>query len=80
MPSSDLLEPRNGRDVHVGLGIQFLFSIQYSHLFGAHDLCGTCSTWLCLFFLGPSSSQTATLKTSHDAPCIGLEKPRPLGG
>ena len=49
-------------------------------MFGAHDLCGTCSTWLCLFFLGPSSSETATLKTSHDAPHIRLKTPRPSGG
>ena len=79
MPGSDLLEPRNGGDVHVRLGIRFLSSTEYRHLFGAHDLCGTHSTWLCLFLLGPSSSETATLKTSHAAPRIGLETPRPLG-
>ena len=77
---SDLLEPRNDRDVHVGLGIRFLSSTKYNHLSGAHDLCGTRSTWLCLFSLGPSSSETATSKTSHAAPCIGLETPRPSGG
>ena len=76
----DLLDPRNGRDVHVELGIRFLSSTEYSHLFDAHDLYGTRITWLCLFFLGPSSSETATLKTSHDAPRIELETPRPLGG
>ena len=80
MPVSDLLELRNGGDVHVGLGIRFLSSTEYSHFFGAHDLCGTRSTWLCLFLLGPSSSETTTLKTSHAAPRIGLETPRPSGG
>ena len=66
--------------VHVGLGIRFLSSTEYSHLFGAHDLCGTRSTWLCHFFLGPSSFETTTLKTSHVAPRIRLETPRPSGG
>ena len=80
MSGSDLLEPRNGRDLHVGLGIRFLSSTKYSHPFGAHDLCGTPSTWLCLFLLGLSSSETVTLKTSHAAPHIGLKTPRPSGG
>ena len=80
MPDFDLLEPRNSGDVHVGLGILFLSSNEYSHLFSDHDLRGTCSTWLCLFLLGPSSSKTTTLKTSHAAPRIGLETSRPLGG
>ena len=80
MPGFDLLEPRNGGDVHVELGIRFLSSTKYNHLFGAHDLWGTCSTWLCLFLLGPSSSRMATLKTSHAAPRIGLQTPRPSGG
>ena len=80
MPGSDLLEPRNGGDVHVGLGIRFFSSTEYNHLFGAHDLCGTRITLSCLFLLGTSSSETATLKTSHAAPRIGLETPRPLGG
>ena len=44
MPGSDLLEPCNDGDVHVGLGIRFPSSIEYSHLFGAHDLYGTHST------------------------------------
>ena len=80
VPDSDLLELHNGRDFHVGLGIRFLSSTEYSHLFDAPDLCGTPSTWSCLFLLGPSSSEMATLKTSHAAPCIGLETPRPLRG
>ena len=80
VPGSDHLEPRNSRDVYVELGIQFLSSTEFSHLFSAHDLCGTHSTWLCLFLLSSSSSETATLKTSHAAPHIGLETPRPSGG
>ena len=80
MPSFDLLEPRNGGDVHIGLGIRFLSSTEYGYLFGAYDLCGTRSTWLCLFLLGPSSSEMTTLKTSHAIPRIGLETPRPSGG
>ena len=43
-PGSDLLDPRNDEDVHVGLGIRFLSSTEYNHLFGAHELCGTRST------------------------------------
>ena len=38
VPDSDHLDPRNGRDVHVGLGIRFLSSTEYNHLFGAYDL------------------------------------------
>ena len=76
MPSSDLLEPRNDEDVHFGLGIRFLSSTEYSHLSDAHDLYGTRSTWLCLFLLGPSSYEMATLKTSHVVPRIELETPR----
>ena len=80
MPGSDLLEPRNDGDVHVGLGIRFLSSTEYSHLFSTYDLYGTHSTWLCLFLLGSSSSGMATLKTSHATPRIGLETPRPSRG
>ena len=80
MPGSDLLEPCNDGDVYVKLGIQFLSSTEYNHLFYAHDLCGTRSTWLCLFLLSLSSSETATLKTFHAAPHIGLETSRPSGG
>ena len=70
VPGSDLLEPRNDENVHIELGIRFLSSTKYSHLFSAHDLCGTHSTWLCLFLLGPYSSEMATLKTSHVVPRI----------
>ena len=80
MRGSNFLEPRNSGDVHVRLGIRFLSLIEYSNLFGAHDLYGTHSTWSCLFLLGPSSSETTTLKTSHAAPRIGLETPRLPGG
>ena len=80
VPGSDLLKPCNDRDVYVGLGILFLSSTEYSHLVGAHYLYGTRSTWLCLFLLGLSSSETATLKTSHVAPRIGLETPRSSRG
>ena len=77
MTGSDLLEPLNGGDIHVGLGIRFLSSTEYSHLSCAYDLYGTSSTWLCLFLLGSSSFETVTLKTSHAVPRIGLETPRP---
>ena len=80
VPGSNLLEPLNDRDVPVRLGIRFLSSTEYSHFFCAHDLYGTRSTLLCLFLLGPSSSEMATLKTSHVVPLIGHETPRPLGG
>ena len=80
VPNSDLWEPRNGEDVHVGSGIQFLFSIEYSHLSDVRDLYGSSNTWSCLFWLGPFSFEMAILKTSHVVPCIGLEIPRPLGG
>ena len=76
MPGYDLLEPRNDGDVHVGLGMRFLSSTEYSHLSSAYDLCGNRNTWLCLFLLGSSSSETATLKTSHVAPRIGGETSR----
>ena len=79
-PGSDLREPLNGRDVHVGSGIQFLFSIEYSHLSDVRDLYGSCNTWSCLFWLGSSSFEMAILKTSHVVPRIELEIPRPLGG
>ena len=80
VPGSNILEPCNGEDVHVGLGIRFLSSIEYNHLFSAHDLCGTRSTWLWLFLLSPSSSETVTLKISHATPRIGVETPRRSGG
>ena len=80
MPGSDLRELRNNGDVHVGSRIQFLFSTEYSHLSAACDLYGSCNTWSCLFWLGPSSSETTILKTSHAAPRTGPEIPRPSGG
>ena len=80
MPGSDFREPRNGGGVHIGSGIRFLFSIEYSHLSDVRDLYGSRSTWSCLFWLGSSSSEMTILKTSHAAPRIGLEIPRPSGG
>ena len=80
MLGSDLREPRNGVVVHVGSGIRFLFSIEYNHLSDARDLYGNRNTWSCLFWLGPSSSETAILKTSRAAPHTGLETSRPSGG
>ena len=56
------------------------FSIEYNHLFDAHNLYGSCNTWSCLFWLGPSSFEMSILKTSHVAPSSGLEIPRPSGG
>ena len=80
MPGSDLRKPCNNEDVHVRSGIRFLFLTEYSHLSDAHDLYGILSTWSCLFWLGPSSSEMVILKTSHVVPRIGLEIPRPSGG
>ena len=80
MPGSDLREPPNGGDVHVGPGIQFLFSIEYCQLSDARDLYGSRNTWSCLFWLDLSSFEMAILKTSHSVLCIGLEIPRLLGG
>ena len=80
VPGSDLREPRNRGDVHVGSGIRFLFSIEYSHLSDALDLYGSRNTWSCLFWLGPSSSEMTILKTSHVVPRTGLEIPRLSGG
>ena len=77
VPGSVLREPRNGGDVHVRLGIRFIFSIEYSHLFDARDPYVSRNTWSCLFWLGPSSFEMATLKTSHVVPRIGLEILRP---
>ena len=61
----DLLRPRSGEDVHTGSSIQFPSSVRCNHLFGVHDPCGIHNTWLSLFSLGLSSSETATLKTFH---------------
>ena len=80
VPGSDLREPRNSGDVHVKSRIQFLFLTEYSHLSNAHDLYGSRSTWSCLFWLSLSSFETVILKTSHAAPSIGFETPRPSGG
>ena len=80
MPGSDLREPHNGGDVHVGSGIRFFFSIENKHLSDVRDLYGSRNTWSCLFWMGPSSFEIAILKTSHVVPHIGLKVPRPSGG
>ena len=66
-PGLDLLKPRNGDDVHVGSGIQFLSSVGCSHLFGAHDPYGTHSIWYCPFLLGLTSSEMTTSEIFHVA-------------
>ena len=58
----------------------FFFQLDTVHLSEACDLYGSRNTWSCLFWLGPSSSETTILKTSHAAPLTGLEIPRPLRG
>ena len=70
-PCSDLLKPRNGDDVHVGSGIQFLSSARCIHLFSAHDPCGTHSIWYCPFLLGLTSSEMTTLEIFHVALRVG---------
>ena len=80
MPGYNLREPRNGEDAHVVSGIRFIFSIEYSHLSNDRDLYGSCNTWSCLFWLGPSSFEMAILRTSHDVLRIGFEIPSPSGG
>ena len=71
VPSPDLVRPRSGEDVHIELGIQFPSSVGCNHLFGVHDPYGIHNTWLSLFLLGLSSSETATLKTFSVAPRVG---------
>ena len=71
VPGPDLLRPRSNEDVHVGSGIQFPSSAGCNHLLGVHDPYGIHNTWLSLFLLGLSSSETTTLKTFHAAPRVG---------
>ena len=66
-----LLRPRNGEDVRVGLGIQSLFSVGYSHQFGIHDPCGTHSIWYCLFSRGLTLFEMATSGFFHVALRVG---------
>ena len=80
MPGSDLREPCNGGYFHIGLGIRFLFSIEYSHLSDARDLYGSRNTWSCLFWLGSSSFEMVILRTSHVVLRIRLEIPRSSRG
>ena len=74
--SPDLLRPRSGEDVHVGLGIPFPSSAGCNHLFGVHDPYGISNTWLSLSSLGLSSSEMATLKIFRVASHIGPMTPR----
>ena len=68
----DLLKPRNGGDVHIGSGTQFISLAGCSHLFGVHDPCGTHSIWYCLFSLGLTSSKMAISEIFHVALRVGL--------
>ena len=75
-----LLRPRNDEDVLVGSGIQSLSSIGCSHWFDVHDPCGTHSVWYCLFLLGLTLSEMATLEIFHVALQAGLVTLRLSGG
>ena len=79
-PSSDLLKPRNGEDVHVKSSIQFLSLTGCSHLFGVHDPYGTHSIWYCPFLLGLTSSKMATSEIFHVALPVGPVTLRLSGG
>ena len=59
VPDPVLLKPRNAEDAHIGLGTQFLSSIECSYRFGVHDPFGTHSIWYCLFLLDLTSSGMA---------------------
>ena len=76
VPGPDLLRPRSGADVHVGLGIQFPSSTGCNHLFGVHDPCGIRNTWLSPSSLGLSLSKMDTLKTFRAASHVGPVTPR----
>ena len=76
MPSPDLLRPRSGEDVHVGLGIQFPSSAEFNHLFGVYDPYGIHNTWLSPSSLGLSSSEMTTLKNFRAASHVGPVTPR----
>ena len=80
VPGPDLLRPRSGEDVHVRSGIQFPSSVGCNHLFGVHDPYGIQNTWLSLFSLGLSSSETTTLKTFRATSHVGPVTPRLLRG
>ena len=71
VPGTDLLRPRSGEDVLVGSGIQFPSSVGCNHLFGVRDPYGIHNIWLSLSSLGPSSFETATLKTFRAASHVG---------
>ena len=75
-PGPDLLRPRSGEDVHVGLGIQFPSSAGCNHLFGVHDPYGIHNTLLSPSSLGLSSSEMATLKIFDAVSHVGPVTPR----
>ena len=75
-----LMRQRNGKDVRVGSGIQSLSSVECSHRFGVHDPCGTHSIWDCLFLLGLTLSEMATLEIFHVTLRVGPVTLRLLGG
>ena len=62
-----LLRPCSDKDVRVRSGIQSLSSVGCSHQFDFHDPCGTHSIWYCLFLLGLTLSEMATLEIFHIA-------------
>ena len=76
VPGPDILRPRSSEDVHVGSGIKFPSSAGCNNFFGVRDPYGIHNTWLSLFLLGMSSSETATLKTFRTAPRVGHVIPR----
>ena len=70
-PGPDLPEPRSDGDFHVESGIQFLFLVGCSRMFGVHDPCGTHSIWYRLLSLGQTSSGMAISGIFHVALCVG---------
>ena len=79
VPGPDLLRPHSGEDAHVGSSIQFPSSTRCSRLFDVHDPYGTHSIWYCLFWLGLTSSERATLETFRVVPRAGPTTLRLLG-
>ena len=80
VPGLNLPKPHSGGNAHVGLGIQFLFLVGCSRLFGVHDLYGTHSIWYRLLSLGLTSFGMAISGIFHVALCVGPMTLRPSGG
>ena len=78
--SPALLRPRNGYDVHVGSGIQFISLVGCNHPFDVHDPCGTHSIWYRLFLLGLTSYGMAISEIFHVALRVGPVTLRPSRG